>query len=512
MRIDTPSSPITAVARVRAELGRTRRRLANQSPALRWSLGLAAAAALVGLVYAVTVPATPLGVFVRSGEQFPSDDLISISHALDAKSLPYHVDGHNRVEVAAGRLDEANGVIAKLEVGTRPLSEIERKAAESSPWDTFWDREQRKEKAHDDKLGAMIGRMDGIVAAYVSVNRPRVRGGARHAPGATAFVYLETKDEREIPIATVESIQSLISGAEPDVKHDAVSVFDRKGRHYLDARNPLLGIEAKNRARQEELQEEITRNLDWVKGARVSVQLVAAAEPAPPVASVNSTHTDHIKLPPLSVGVNQPLELAPEEPAAAVKPEPALKPLAAADSATNSAGIEPINPPRARVWVKVPRSYYVNVLPRREPSLDDLQPLVERTRVLIETAVKHVVPPSQLDQVRVDTIPDDLAARDSITPAARADALRVPSWWVPVGAALGVAAVGLAVAFGVLASRRPPLRSAPGPRDDRGRYKIDEASDPGPGPSERVRELIRLNPEAAASVLRRWTGQGGTIG
>ena len=49
------------------------------------------------------------------------------------------------------------------------------------------------------------------------------------------------------------------------------------------------------------------------------------------------------------------------------------------------------------------------------------------------------------------------------------------------------------------------------------RYSIkslDEASDAGagPGPSERVRELIRLNPEAAAGVLQRWIGQGGALG
>jgi flagellar M-ring protein FliF len=68
------------------------------------------------------------------------------------------------------------------------------------------------------------------------------------------------------------------------------------------------------------------------------------------------------------------------------------------------------------------------------------------------------------------------------------------------------------VGFGVLASRRPAPHPSARPREDRARYKIDEASDPGPGPSERVRELIRLNPEAAASVLHRWTGQGGTIG
>jgi hypothetical protein len=34
-------------------------------------------------------------------------------------------------------------------------------------------------------------------------------------------------------------------------------------------------------------------------------------------------------------------------------------------------------------------------------------------------------------------------------------------------------------------------------------------SESGAGHSERVRELIRHNPEAAASVLHRWIGQGG---
>jgi flagellar biosynthesis/type III secretory pathway M-ring protein FliF/YscJ len=38
---------------------------------------------------------------------------------------------------------------------------------------------------------------------------------------------------------------------------------------------------------------------------------------------------------------------------------------------------------------------------------------------------------------------------------------------------------------------------------------VDAASETTPGASERVRELIRHNPEAAASVLNRWIGQGG---
>ena len=47
---------------------------------------------------------------------------------------------------------------------------------------------------------------------------------------------------------------------------------------------------------------------------------------------------------------------------------------------------------------------------------------------------------------------------------------------------------------------------------DRGRYPIGAAAESGHAPSERVRELVRFNPEAAAGVLQRWIGQGGHVG
>jgi hypothetical protein len=62
----------------------------------------------------------------------------------------------------------------------------------------------------------------------------------------------------------------------------------------------------------------------------------------------------------------------------------------------------------------------------------------------------------------------------------------------------------------VLAGRRPAGRR-PAPTLP-GHYRSDAASEPGSGPAERVRELIRLNPEAAASVLHRWIGRGESLG
>jgi flagellar M-ring protein FliF len=55
---------------------------------------------------------------------------------------------------------------------------------------------------------------------------------------------------------------------------------------------------------------------------------------------------------------------------------------------------------------------------------------------------------------------------------------------------------------------RRPARS-PEPAVHARRYRVDSGDEPNS--SERVRELVRRDPEAAASVLQRWTMQGGRV-
>ncbi|GAC1469388.1 MAG: hypothetical protein NVSMB9_13160 [Isosphaeraceae bacterium] len=442
-----------------------------------------------------------------------------IKHALDAKHIRSRVDDKKRVQVAAERLDEADEIVAKLDVGPRPLSEIDDWARASNPWDAFGAREQRQEQAENKRLGAMISRMDGLISADVTIKRVKSRGPGRPTSTASALIYLETEENRKIAEGTVEKIQALILAAVPEIRAVDVNIFDTKGNHYLDVRSPSLSAQAKNRARREELRQEILKELDGLKGVQVSVRLVPASAPLPlpPVPSpASAPRGDEVRLPPLAMGLNQPVEQN-EEPVFGSSPDdlkPALDPgpVAAAPAPPPSAGAEPTVPLKAKVWVKVPRSFYLKASPNREPSLDELQQIARKTEGLIDTAVRQVVHPGELDEVVVSTFPDELPDRDTPVPPGAGDGHRALSWWVPVGAAAGASASLVSIAFGVLAARRPALRPAARPRDDRGRYKIDAASDAGPGPSERVRELIRLNPEAAASVLRRWTGgQGGSI-
>jgi flagellar biosynthesis/type III secretory pathway M-ring protein FliF/YscJ len=193
MRTDTSSSPAPVFARLRAGLGRARRRFAAQPAGFRWSLALAAVAALAALAYAANGPVNPEAGYVRSGETFSSDDLIDVRRALDAEHIAYVVDGR-RVRVEADRLDAANAALAKLNPGPPSLREIERQARQTSFFDTLQDRLGRKEWAESATLAAMIRGVGDFVDARVLVHHPRPRGFARSQAAATAFVYVEHRD------------------------------------------------------------------------------------------------------------------------------------------------------------------------------------------------------------------------------------------------------------------------------------------------------------------------------
>ncbi len=63
----------------------------------------------------------------------------------------------------------------------------------------------------------------------------------------SAFVYLECKADRTLPLRTVQAITTFLTSNEPDLSAEAITVMDRKGRPYLDRRNPALGKQARVR-------------------------------------------------------------------------------------------------------------------------------------------------------------------------------------------------------------------------------------------------------------------------
>ena len=226
------------------------------------------------------------------------------------------------------------------------------------------------------------------MSADVTIDRPKSHGSNRHHAQATAFVYAGNEGRPRDQPQSRRGDPEPHRRREPELKHDAVTVCDEHGRRYLVAGDPKLVEISKTRAREEDLSQKILEQLDWVKGVGVTVQLIPA--PAPPVsvsaaAPGPSAAVEEPRSPDWQVVPNQPLELV--EPEIRLDPAPHAVMAAAPPKPTD----EPVI---ARVWVKVPRSfYYLKAFPNREPSPGELQPIVERTKELIKTAVAHASPP-----------------------------------------------------------------------------------------------------------------------
>jgi len=491
MRTEKTLSPASIAARIRTQGGRLRRALLAQSVFVRWLAAGGGVALILAVGYVATSP-TP-GKYLYNNKQFSEDDIVKITRALDAQSIANRVEDR-RIGVAADRLPEATQILDKLGVDPRPISEIREDPLKTGFFESASETEQRKLVADEKILETMIQGLDGITSAVVLIHRSPTRSAFRSSATSTAFVRVDTERDRALEQKTVQTILTIILGNNQDIKADAVTVLDRKGRAYLHSGNPTVGAISRTRAREEELREKVLEQLEWIKGVRVTVQLIPESPPPPipePVAVIEE--------PPSvvsTIGVNQGMDLGSETKPTTPAPQPPPPP--------PKPVVETL---RARVWVGVPASYYTGVSSHRNPSAEDLQPLVKHNEELIHTAVKYVVPPAEAGETVVDTLPDPSGTKTTLEAPAVPENRSAPSWWILAGVSGAVVAMMLVVGFRVFATRRPARATVAEP--DRGRYEREDPGESRSAPSERVRELIRRNPEAGASVLNRWIGQGG---
>ena len=487
-------SSTTPFAWLRAGVDRLRRAMMARSPAVRASLILTPVLGMVVVGYWAMLALVPVGTrYLASGRSFPSDDLIKICQALDDKGITYRVEDR-KVEIAAEQYDQAVGVFAKLHVGSRSFDEIR---SPTTWWESFVDTSKDKERKEQLRQEMFIERclndLDGIVWTLVSIRWPRPNG-PRHLRGKpSAFITLETEPNRPLPFRTQQAIPTILISNEPELNLESITVIDRKGNCYFDPRNPSLTSLSLDQAREEDLRKKILEKLYYIKEVHVWVRLTTRQDATPaPVPTVAAT-PESIRADSLpAMGVNQPIELDEPAPRTAVAAHPGPPPHAAL--------VE-----HGKVLVNVPRSFYYNHMfppaDQRKPTPEELHETAVRQKEQIIKLVRLEVPESWT--VEVETFPDDWPlGRSAVLP----DARRKATDWGIVAVAAAAVALLTALASWIQVVRRPAR--IPELEVRTRRYRTDSANEPNP--SERVRELVHRDPEAAASVLQRWTTQGGT--
>ncbi len=492
MRSDDPNpNPVgSTLARLRARMEPARRWFSGRDAGPRRALALGAPLALAALVagaYFVSSEEPLARVLLFDGHRFDHDAVPKVVKVLRTKGIDCRVE-KGRVAVPPSRLVEAAGAVEEANLGPRPPLEDDPQVPGifDNPAVIKDDKARRKLKG----LEELVRDVDpAIERAHIEVLRPQARGLAPAAePKATVVLFGEAS--RPVPPRAIVAIQRLLVSVVPDLKPEAVTILGHKGVPYLVQGNPALLVESQAQARAEEIKTQILDKLDWIKGVKVSVRIDPATPPAtrPPRPVPTPAPTGPIVAP------NTPLSLAPEDLPTATVSIPAPAPVEAADASG-----------QVSVLVQVPVTFYLYRPrlgdPDHEVSAADLPAYAEKVDGSIRAAVRHAAPGAKPEDVtisRIDVTGPERPAR-SFPEARKVD----PAWALAAGLALLAA---LALVGGLRSGRRPSARPQRRKRYDR--RLTGEAPGSGPAPSERVRELVRMDPEAAAGVLQRWIGQG----
>jgi hypothetical protein len=535
-------SPTAVLRQLQTQGKRLQGSIMAQRPILRWSLAMAGCTLVIGLTtigyWAVSSLSAVDVQHLLSGKRFSSDDLIKVCRALDRQRVAYRVDEERRVQVSAYQFDQAAELVAKLDLGQHSIDEIREGP---NTWQGLFEppneRDRKKHLAREKILECLINQLDGVGWSLVSINRPHGSGWVRPSATPSAFVYIETVRNHHLPYQSIQAIPKIVASYENDLPLAAITVMDRWGTSYFDAGNLAVGDHWRKRAREEELAAEIMKALNWIKGVRVQVQVFTDGSAAPISAVAGFSPTPIAAQTPASrtaarpenatgtgsplvgsrtvIAVNQPLALYPNpEPQSSAKPSLSF----GGESSVSASGI-PVDPEvadlsaiarndqrqeRGRVLIYMPRSFYYRA-DMHNPGRDELLVMRDRIERQIHTAVGLIISDADSWTVDIDIIPDEVShTQSAVSPSPADPRPRVLDWGI-VAAVVAAVSLLAAVSAWIHAVRRPLRISEPALNSPR--YHVNYASDRGP--AERVRELVRRNPESAACVLQRWARAGG---
>ena len=287
-----PSSPLASLpARLRVGSGRVRRWVATRGPLTRMTLVVVGLVALLGLGYVAAPERAATGVgcyWIYENRHLSRDDVARIRETLDAQGISTYTDRSGRVGVKPEQRTAALAALGKSKVVPPTLDELTARSLESRGLFDGPDEVARRDHALLERSAELqIQALDDVIdSAFVRINRVRTGSGFRSAEVVSGYVNLQVVENRKLPHARIEAIQAILSGLVPELKPEAITVIDQKGRTYLAAGNRELKDQISSRAREDGWRDAITEGLRHIPGVEVRVQLEVPPAPAPtPVAA-----------------------------------------------------------------------------------------------------------------------------------------------------------------------------------------------------------------------------------
>lgn len=449
--------------------------LAAVGGAARRRIALAALSVAIAAIYllATAESGAPVTYWLDDGRVFSSDEAHSVGRALAGKGIGVVRGVRGQLGVASEQKATALKALESAGLDWQSLKEMIDRPVQASVWADPLDRQRIRLRARERAVEALISRFHGVLAATVRLHESGT-GPYDREGSLDATVILTPADPGAITPDLIERVQIGLVSLEPRLDRDRdVTVIDDQGQAYLLAGDPKVAQRRHADARAYEWESTLSRRLSaLVPEVRVSVRLEW-----PLTAGRSSAERSGS-------------EVVPNAPAALAEPGVAAEPSQ-----------------KANVLVEVPTRSFLNLYRAGDradhfPTPEELGLIEQVARKRIEAEVRHVIPGASLGPIEVVRIPLPVT-RGTSAEAPRPSRPDLRPWFA------AAALVGVLLTLAATAGTRRFSSSRRAAREPSAEPSVRFDGEDRAGPVDRVRELIRRDPDAAAGVLRRWVGQGG---
>lgn len=510
------------------------------SPRARMTAGMLLALLVIGAAYLFVLQSRGSQVDLLGGHVFTVAEIRAAQVAFGKAGLNDFEVEAAQIKVPKHKHDLYLAAMADANVLPPDFGDYLMKTIkEQSPWTGSRLQDQALLAAHQRVLSHSISQMQGIESAQVFISvldKPSFRGERL----VTASVDVKTIGNRPLDSRQVRAIRSLVAGGTAGLKRHQITVVDSTGHDFPGMDHGGLdefdeACFARQEAFEQRFEEAILKILSYLPGAAVSVHVELAPrqrggkaiDPGAAAADAAGAATEQPAQSPHAANTQAALQPTPQ-PTDASPPDAAR--LVAAPASTETVTPQDYVPSHVTASVTVPGSYFEDAWrwnqlqpgKRGDAATADATAFREQLCQQVQRQVLAVIPhdagadPSQLVSVTsFDPIPDrrETAASPPENPAH----IRSTTPWRIAGMCAVVVA-GLLLLWSLLPSAKshPAVAARSASPVGEARSTGAETSPlrslrkrPGSGSgslSDDLAEVVRENPDAAASILRTWIG------
>lgn len=534
----------------------------SMTPAARITAALLVCAIVISLIYLFRTKTTTGDELLLGGREFSNAEIASAEAAFaQAKLAGSEVVG-NKIRIPRGQKAAYLAALAENNALPEDFGTVLASAVESeNPFMSSKSLDLRVRAAKQRELSLIVSRMRGIATATVTFDEVDKPGFPRRKE-MTAMVAVQPAPGEELTTDAVRAIRHTVAAAYAGLDRSNVTITDLSGRSFpgttidgLGSADDNLYAEAKQRY-ERDWQTKIYNRLQMIPGVVVGVNVdldpeilhqltshkldpksvaVQTAESSENISSTTPVNAGRPGAVPNSLA-NAPAAISQDRGAQSTteRSDSTQASIVGQDRITSRRA--PLTPKQVQVVVDVPFSYYRKVWNERNPPQDGQEPQappqaeldkieVETRKRIEDTVVKLLPRPESGNDPFVPVVVTSFhdLSQPPVTEPSTADV--ATTWladnWQTV-AMLLMGAFGLMLLRGMVkAPAAPPPAAAnenehpepasesdaeDGEEDENLKMPKRRFTAKGPTLRDELREIVKEDPDAAATVLKAWIG------